>query len=136
MLLSKASEYAVRLVLYLVSHPVETFTPLGRIASETGISFFQLSKVAQVLIKAGILTSYTGPNGGVNLARPPDMLRLFDVVSAVEGRTVLDGCVLGLAECGENNPCPVHSYWKEARDVITRMFKERTLDEFAELEST
>lgn len=134
MLLSKSSEYAVRLVLFLASHPAETFTPLSRIANETGISFFQLSKVAQVLIKAGILTSYTGPNGGVNLAISPDRLRLFDVVEALEGPAVFDGCVLGLAQCGEKNPCPVHTYWKEARDVITRMFKEMTLDEFTELE--
>ncbi|MFQ6616353.1 MAG: RrF2 family transcriptional regulator [Fidelibacterota bacterium] len=134
MLLSKTSEYALLLVLYLVSHPAETFTPLGRIAHETGISFFRLSKVAQALIRAGILISYTGPNGGVNLAKPPDRLRLFDVVEALEGPAVFDGCVLGLDQCGEENPCPVHTYWKEAKNVITRMFKEMTLDQFTELE--
>lgn len=134
MLLSKSSEYALRLVLYLTFHPAKAFTPLGQIAAETGISFFRLSKVAQVLIKAGILTSYTGPNGGVNLAKSPDRLRLFDVVEALEGPAVFDGCVLGLAGCGEENPCPVHTHWKKAKDVINRIFKEMTVDQFTELE--
>ncbi|MFQ6674329.1 MAG: RrF2 family transcriptional regulator [Fidelibacterota bacterium] len=130
MLLSKSSEYAIQLILYLVRYPKATFTPIKEIAAHTGISFFQLAKVAQHLIKGGILTSYTGPNGGVALSRAPHQLRLFDIVSAMEGPAVLDGCVLGLDLCRDENPCPVHQYWKEAREVITKMFKERTLDEF------
>ena len=86
MLVTRSSEYAIELVLYLVKWPDEqTFAPLNRISDETGLSFHFLGKIAQILVHAGILRTYRGPNGGVALNRPLDQISLYDIVSAIEG---------------------------------------------------
>ncbi|MFI6395171.1 RrF2 family transcriptional regulator [Nonomuraea sp. NPDC050547] len=45
-----------------------------------------LNKQLQSLVKAGILTSISGPRGGFRLARRPDQITLLDIVTAIEGR--------------------------------------------------
>lgn len=136
MFLNKSTEYAIRLVLHLIRQSHENYVRIRVIAEDCGISYFQLGKVAQALIKAGILYSYTGPNGGVKLAKDPSRITLFDVVDAVEGTDLFEKCVLGLDECDDENPCPVHSHWKNAREVISTMFKEKTVGEFVEFQSS
>jgi Rrf2 family protein len=69
MLLTKSSEYAIKMVMYLVQHPKDEYTPIKEIAEKTGISFYRLGKIAQQLTKARILESYTCPHGGVLLAQ-------------------------------------------------------------------
>ncbi|MGY3334122.1 Rrf2 family protein [Streptomyces filamentosus] len=44
-----------------------------------------LNKQLQALVRAGILTSATGPRGGFRLARDPRDITLLDVVDAIEG---------------------------------------------------
>ncbi len=135
MLLSKTSEYAIRLVLCLSRHPRGDYIPIKIVADQSGISYFQLGKVAQRLIKADILDSYTGPNGGVTLVREPSEIRLYDIVSAIEGPDLFDRCILGLEGCGEANHCPIHSHWKSIKEPIMTLFREKRLDEFTDLET-
>ncbi|PXX60933.1 BadM/Rrf2 family transcriptional regulator [Nocardia tenerifensis] len=44
-----------------------------------------LNKQLQALVRAGILTSTSGPRGGFRLARDPDTISLLDIVTAIEG---------------------------------------------------
>lgn len=122
-------------MLYLSHHPGDEYIPIKTTAAQTDISYFTLGKVAQRLIKADILESYTGPNGGVALVKQPSEVRLYDIVSAIEGPNLFDHCILGLAGCGEANHCPLHNYWKSIKDSIMTLFKEKSLEDFADLET-
>ncbi|CUU06259.1 hypothetical protein JGI2_01368, partial [Candidatus Kryptobacter tengchongensis] len=42
---------------------------------------------------------------------------------------LLKGCVLGLPNCSDKKPCPVHEYWKNIREEIKQMLSEKTLKE-------
>ncbi|MET0187411.1 MAG: Rrf2 family transcriptional regulator [Pseudonocardia sediminis] len=44
-----------------------------------------LNKQLQALVRAGVLTSVSGPRGGFRLARAPEEISLLDVVVAIEG---------------------------------------------------
>jgi Rrf2 family protein len=44
-----------------------------------------LNKQLQALVRAGILSSTSGPRGGFRLARSPERTTLLDVVLAIEG---------------------------------------------------
>jgi Rrf2 family protein len=44
-----------------------------------------LNRQLQALVRAGILTSTSGPRGGFRLAREPRHITLLDVVTAIEG---------------------------------------------------
>ncbi|MFF4775759.1 RrF2 family transcriptional regulator [Microtetraspora fusca] len=62
--------------------PVST----GRLAALFELPPVYLKKRLQALVRAGILTSTPGVQGGFRLARPPEKITLMDVVAAVEGR--------------------------------------------------
>jgi Rrf2 family protein len=134
MLLSKASEDAIRLVFYLMDHDNEDFVRIKTIAKELDLPYFQLAKIAQYLIQNGILVSRTGPKGGIVLKRKPDEIRLMDIVSSIEDKNFLNQCVLGIGSCGTHNPCPIHYYWEETKDKIIDMFQNRSLKELKKLD--
>jgi len=127
MLLSKSSENAVRLVFYLMNNEDRYFYRIKIIARELDLPYFQLAKIAQVLIQKGILKSRTGPRGGIALKSDPEKVHLIDIVTPFEPKDFLDQCILGLGACGSHNPCPIHHYWKETKEKIAEMFNEKTL---------
>jgi Rrf2 family protein len=55
------------------------------IAEERGLPGDFLSKALQPLVRAGLLRSEKGPNGGFRLARPASRISLLEVVEAVDG---------------------------------------------------
>ncbi|MCH7731074.1 MAG: Rrf2 family transcriptional regulator [Candidatus Marinimicrobia bacterium] len=133
MLFTKSTEYGIRIVLHLVKVGSNGYVRIRDISNHCDVPSFRLSKVAQKLTREGLLESYTGPNGGIRLARPADSIRLLDIVRAVEGEDAFTRCVLGLEVCGDENPCDVHEHWKEAREVILNMFEGKTLEELIDI---
>lgn len=131
MLLKKSSDYAIRLVFFLSQESKRKYTRLKHIAEQLNLPYYQLSKVAHEMVQRRILTSHTGPRGGVRLKRDPKELSLWDIIQPFEGDSLFDICVLGMVECDEENPCPIHEFWKDARDVLLDLFKTRSLDEIA-----
>lgn len=129
MLLAKSTKNAIQLIIYLIRHSDSDYIRVKDIAINCNISFYILSKIAQRMIKAGILESYTGPNGGIKLGKNPSNIRLIDIVQTIEGKDVLNKCILSLENCGEENPCAVHNHWKEAKEVIMKMFEDKTVVE-------
>ncbi|MGE3802369.1 MAG: Rrf2 family transcriptional regulator, partial [Candidatus Kapaibacterium sp.] len=82
--LSNACEYAIRALVYIVSSKGERdYLPVRHIAEQLDISSPFLSKIVQRLAAEGILNSYRGPNGGVNLARDAEKITVMVIVAAV-----------------------------------------------------
>lgn len=133
-MLSQLSQDTLRLALQLAVHPSREYIRIRDIADEIGISYYKLAKVAQNLAGAGVLESYPGPNGGIRLKESPHKICLLDILVAINGSHTIDSCVLGFRECGENNPCPLHNHWKEAKKEITEVFKKRSLAELIGME--
>ncbi|MFF9149550.1 RrF2 family transcriptional regulator [Streptomyces sp. NPDC014861] len=57
----------------------------ARLAAYHELPAAYLNKQLQALVRAGILSSVSGPKGGFRLARGLDRITLMDVVTAVEG---------------------------------------------------
>lgn len=62
------------------------------LASFFGVPRAYLSKQLQALVRAGLVESACGRNGGFTLARPMSEISLLDVVAAIEGRAELFLC--------------------------------------------
>ncbi len=91
-----------------------------------------LAKLLQQLARAGVLVSVKGPKGGFGLARPPEEISLMDVVSAVDGEDGFKRCAVGLSECSDDMPCPLHDTWKPLRLKILDYMAGRSLADLAE----
>jgi Rrf2 family protein len=85
MKLTRASNYALQALAYLVDQPADRSVASHVAAEARGIPERFLLKVLQPLVSAGVLRSIKGPNGGYRLAKPPKQITLLQVVEAVDG---------------------------------------------------
>lgn len=132
-MLSKSCEYGLRAALYLASLDQEGYVATGTISEELDISFPFLTKIFQQLNDADLLTSQRGPKGGVALTKDSSEVTLYEIVVAIDGDEFFRECVLGLPNCGEAEPCPLHDEWIEERDRVERLFRNASLAELPEM---
>ena len=102
MRLTRYTDYAMRVLLYLASQPDDRLSSIGEIARGYGISQNHLMKVVNDLVRAGYIESVRGRFGGIRLARHADTINVGQVVRHTEDDFDLvdcDGCVIAPA-CG------------------------------------
>ena len=58
-------------------------------------------------------------------------IKLSQIVNAIDGDKIYNGCGLGLHTCDENHPCPVHDKFKIVRDELKYMLENTSLEELA-----
>lgn len=114
MIFSTTTGYALRV---LTSMPEDGSYRFAKdLAGQLALPGPYLAKILKLLARHGILHSIRGPRGGFRLVRPTHRITLGDVVSALDDRDPMSGCVLGLADCeylGEG--CPLHGVCSEVR---------------------
>ncbi len=125
MIYSSACEYAIRAMAYLVEQGPGARVLAREVAQNEDIPGPFLGKVFQTLVKGGLLTSTKGPGGGFSLAKNPESISLLNIRAVVDGVIDLDACAAGLAECDDEQPCPLHDSWKPIRAQI-RAYLEKT----------
>lgn len=128
MLFGSSSTHALRALAHLAAHEGDGAL-LGRdLAAEVGVPSPYLAKVLATLARAGVVTASRGVRGGYRLARPPEEIRLVEIVEPFEGRRVRPGCLLRPDEaCREDGPCSAHPAWGEVKTVWLRFLEETTL---------
>ena len=132
MLLSKSCEYGIRASLFLASMKRDGFVSIRTISEELGISFHFLTKIFQKLTQIGLMSSFRGPNGGIALERDAKDIKILEIILAIDGPMLFEECVLGLKDCGDEYPCPMHYKWAEERSRLIEMFKCMSLADVGE----
>jgi Rrf2 family protein len=115
MIITRATEYAIRAVLYMASQPQGEIIFKKDICRAQEITPAFLTKILQPLIKAGIVGSQRGVGGGFYLAKPATKINLFDIIKTQEGPLYLNQCLIKEGNCEREFFCPVHGAWKEIR---------------------
>jgi Rrf2 family protein len=131
MIYSKPCEYAIRALSYLARSSSGTPAQGQEIAKEEGIPGPILGKVLQELVRKGLLESRRGPGGGFRLARRPQLITLRDVVAAMDGLDQFLECAVGLENCSDESPCPLHDTWKGLRTQLMNYLEQTTLADMA-----
>ncbi|MCK4391724.1 Rrf2 family transcriptional regulator [Candidatus Bipolaricaulota bacterium] len=90
------------------------------------------AKLVPPLVRAGILTSTRGKNGGISFARSPQEVSIADVVRTIEGDNYFRECVFELLPCDGRPDCPLHDVWDPIRDDITRFLEQTTIHSVAD----
>ena len=124
-LLSEASEYGLRAVVWLAQRPGGTYK-LREIAEGTRAAPGYLIKVLQSLTKAGVFAAQRGSNGGFKLLRDPATLTVLEVIRAVDPIQRIRSCPLGLASHG-SCLCPLHKRLDDAADTLERGLEASTI---------
>jgi Rrf2 family nitric oxide-sensitive transcriptional repressor len=101
MQLTTHSDYALRLLIYLMSYRTRKVST-REVADAYGISLHHLTKVAKSLTKAGWLVAARGGGGGLTLAAHTPNVRVGEIIRYTETN-------INVAECftAATNTCPI-----------------------------
>jgi Rrf2 family iron-sulfur cluster assembly transcriptional regulator len=131
-MLSKASIYGIRALIYIELYGCDKFVSIGDMSEKLDISFHFLTKILQSLKEKKLISSSQGPKGGVTLARPAEKIFLIDIIRILEGEKIFNQCVLGLKGCGTETPCPIHVDWAKIAEKMKKLFYNTTVKNLAD----
>jgi len=129
---STTCAYAIRAMSRLAVIRPEGYVRVQELCEGTNLPSHFLAKIFRELVGAGLLTSAKGRGGGFALAKRPNEIRLYDIVDAVDGIDSYSQCVVGLAKCDANQPCPQHDAFLPVRKQILAYLENTTLDQMSE----
>jgi len=130
---SKACEYGIRATVFIAKQSQESKrSNLKNIAKGINSPEPFTAKILQQLTRNKIISSVTGPNGGfdIDVLKMPK-IKLSQIVFAIDGDSVYRSCGLGLSECSEKEPCPVHDKFKVIRNELRVMLETTSVNELA-----
>ncbi len=122
---SKACEYAIKAVIIIsLNSGKNKLTGVKEISEEIESPEAFTAKILQNLVKQEIISSKKGPNGGFFLNKKQiEKITLSDIVKAIDGDSLFVRCGLGLKQCSEKNPCPLHHEFKKIREQIKSLLE-------------
>jgi len=133
MFFSRSTEYAIRAVVYLSIHATEE-KKLGikQISSDLGFPEHYLGKIFQNLVRKHIIKSAKGPHGGFYIDEKAIDISLLSIIDATEGLGFFNTCGLGLYECNEDKPCPIHRDYQIVKGNFYKILSEKTVQSVRE----
>jgi Rrf2 family protein len=131
MQLTRAADYAVRVMIHLAGLPPETRASRAELAVAAECPEQFLSKVLQSLTRAGLVLSHRGNTGGFELANLHRAATLLEVVEAIEGPMRLNVCLNSDRSCTRQEWCPAHDVWVNAQAAVAQVLRSATIAELA-----
>ena len=103
------------------------------IAERTALPQPYLEQILLALKGAGLVRSKRGVGGGYILSRPPDQIRLSEIISAVDGPIVLGdfGQPHQDGACDHEGQCVLLAVWQAAGEHMRRHLESYTLASIA-----
>lgn len=122
---SKACEYAIRSCIFIATQSmVGKRVNIKEISSEIDSPVAFTAKIMQELVRNKIVTSLKGPTGGFMIdGDQMASIKLRHIVFAIDGDKIYTACSLGMKECSEKQPCPVHNQYKYIKNGIKEMLE-------------
>lgn len=134
MRLTDYTDYALRVLLFCASSPGRLVT-IGEIAQVHGVSKNHLMKVVSQLSRLGVLDAVRGRNGGLQLAKHPDTIRMGDVIRATEPDLRLVECFdADGVGCPLAGRCKVETALRRALDAYFSVLDDLTLEDLRDSE--
>jgi Rrf2 family transcriptional regulator, nitric oxide-sensitive transcriptional repressor len=91
MKLTAFTDYSLRVLIYLAAQPHRRAT-IADIAAAFEVSENHLTKVVHFLGKGGWLATVRGKGGGLELAMPPELVGVGEVIRQTEGMVIPAEC--------------------------------------------
>ena len=132
MKISTRGQYGTRALLELALHQREGPVPLKDIAQRQRISLQYLEHLITPLIAGGIVRSTRGARGGISLVKPPEEIRLSEVIQLLEGSVAPVECVDNPGVCNRSALCVTRDVWSELKRVMEGVLESTTLQDLVE----
>ena len=132
MQLTRAADYAVRVMIHLAAIPIDGRVSLPSLAGATGAPESFLSKVLQALAHAGLISSRRGQSGGFHITPLGSAASMRDVIEAIDGAICLNVCLVHGRSCSRKATCPAHPVWARAQLAMLEVLSNASIAAMAE----
>jgi Rrf2 family protein len=131
-MLTAKGKYGLKVLAHLATLDPQATTQATDIAEANRIPKKFLDAILGELRNAGIVHSRKGPGGGYRLARPPNQIRIGQVVRTIDGPLAPIACASRTAyqpcrDCKDVKACTVRALMTEVRDAMSDVLDRLTL---------
>ncbi len=126
MRLTKQTSYALRILIHCATSG-SRHVRAADIASEHGITEFNVAKIVPMLVRGGFITTSRGRAGGLKLAQKPEDISIGDVISVTEATHVVAECGGMSPPCGLRRAAPINRMLGEALEAFISVLDKHTL---------
>jgi Rrf2 family protein len=131
MKITAQEEYGLRCLLQLARAPRGELVSVKAIAEKEGLSNANVEKLLRLLAQAGLVHSVRGINGGYVLNRPPEQVRLSEVVRALgtlpSTTKICQDYTGNRSACVHFDDCSLRSVWSSMTRFIQHFLDQTTL---------
>lgn len=131
MQLSNTSQYAIRILAYIADKKDSELINATEVAKTLDISYKFLTKIMTELVKADLVESIRGRNGGFKLKKSSSEIMVNDILNLFNDSIKDEQCILGIGFCNRMCKCALHDQWKEPKYLMQKMFQESSLKDIA-----
>ena len=129
MQLTRAADYAVRVMILLASRPEGAIVSKSLLANASEAPESFLSKILQTLARAGLIEARRGVAGGFSLLPRGRRATLLDVVESIDGPIALNVCLTSGHSCDRQPECAAHRVWLRAQSAMLAVLSEAKIME-------
>ncbi|MDP4098313.1 Rrf2 family transcriptional regulator [Paenibacillus sp. P96] len=124
---SQATDYALHAMLNLVIAAPDKPVGVALLAEKLGVSQTYLSKMMTKLVKAGLIQSVSGANGGYRLRRNQEDISFLDIIHAIEGTASMFECSLD-----HGSECLIQQVVVEAEQQLEQFLRSKKIFDLAQ----
>ncbi|KPK95885.1 hypothetical protein AMJ80_03055 [bacterium SM23_31] len=121
--------YGLRAIIELALNYNKKPVKRKEISEKQDIREAYLENILLILKSAGLVSSFRGPEGGYILNRPPSLIKLGEIVEALDGQFDPTGHVNKPQKCDKNNDCLTKDIWIKLREIHEKFLHSITLED-------
>jgi len=131
MKLNNTSQYAIRILAYIADHKEKNLLSATELSNELIIPYKFLTKIMTELVKADLVESIRGREGGFKLKKNAADIKVDDILNIFNDSIKDEECILGIGFCNGMCKCALHDQWMEPKLLMQKMFRESSLQDIA-----
>jgi Rrf2 family protein len=130
--LTKKADYGLMAMKHMAERGHGIACSAKEVAETYSIPQEAMAKILQRLVKAGLLHSQHGMNGGYTLARDPGQISAFEVIRAIDGPLFITSCVTVRGECDQSDRCTIREPLRRVNESIEQVLRRIKISQMKE----
>lgn len=131
MILSRSSRYILQALVILAAEPADAPLMVRELAVRLHLPAAYLSKLLQKLVRAGVLQSCRGPQGGFRLTSLGRSMSIMQLIVLINGEESVQECILGFKICADDSACALHCHWRPVKEQLFDLLANQSIGDLA-----
>jgi Rrf2 family protein len=98
------------------------------LSEKLDIPYKFLTKIMTTLVKADLIESIRGRDGGFRLKKEANDIKIDEILNLFHDTIKKDECLLGIGQCDTQCRCALHDQWMKPKLLLQKMFRESSLE--------